>query len=149
MAVSGSFLGSSASKSSRCSSSRPSSGSLQVRLNQANLTLTLTFFSIPLCTCQLLHRPNSLLPGLKLALIFRLNFLFQHFFLKDWDEAREIHAYPPCKLSVLSDLKLTCYVFSALGKNALYRKSEFYEFVDFAATNLAQIEDDALCPFFR
>jgi len=57
---------------------------------------------------------------------------FQHFFLKDWDEAREIHAYPP-----------------SLGKNALYRKSEFYEFVDFAATNLAQIEDDALCPFFR
>jgi len=57
---------------------------------------------------------------------------FQHFFLKGWDEAREIHAYPP-----------------ALGKNALYRKSEFYEFVDFAVLNLARIEDDALGPFFR
>jgi len=57
---------------------------------------------------------------------------FQHFFIKGWDPAREIHAYP-----------------QSLGINALYRKSEFYGFVDFAVKNLGRLEEDAMVPFFR
>jgi len=57
---------------------------------------------------------------------------FQHLFVKDWDPAREIHAYP-----------------QSLGKLALYRKSDFYSFVDFTVKNLARVEEDALGPFFR
>lgn len=57
---------------------------------------------------------------------------FQHLFLKGWDPAREIHAYP-----------------QSLGKLALYRKSDFYGFVDYAVKNLARIEEDSMGPFFR
>lgn len=57
---------------------------------------------------------------------------FEHFFIKDWDQVREIHAYPP-----------------ATGKLALYTKQEFYKFTDFAVSTWSTIEDDALEPLFR
>lgn len=57
---------------------------------------------------------------------------FEHFFIKDWDQVREVHAYPP-----------------STGKLALYRKSDFFIFVDFVVSGLKTIEDDALGPFFR
>ena len=57
---------------------------------------------------------------------------FKHFFVKDWDPAREIHSYPP-----------------PMGKLAIYRKSEFYEFVDFAVGTFKDIETNSVSPFFR
>jgi len=57
---------------------------------------------------------------------------FQHFFIKDWDAVREIHAYPP-----------------ATGKLAIYKKSEFYNFVDFSVETFKNIESNSFSPFFR
>jgi len=57
---------------------------------------------------------------------------FQHFFIKDWDAVREIHAYPP-----------------ATGKLAIYRKSDFYEFVDYSVETFKDIETNSVSPFFR
>ena len=54
------------------------------------------------------------------------------FFLRDWDQVREIHAYPP-----------------ATGKLAVYRRGEFFDFFDFMIKNWKKIESDALGPFFR
>ena len=82
--------------------------------------------SLPLCSRQLLHRPNSFFSGedktnkavqdffdggnsavvlniVNCRALFVLpqiwmsqkTLCLQHFFLKGWDEAREIHAYPP------------------------------------------------------
>jgi len=57
---------------------------------------------------------------------------FEHFFIKDWDQVREIHAYPP-----------------STGILALYRKSDFFDFVDFVVNGMKNIESDGLGPFFR
>lgn len=57
---------------------------------------------------------------------------FEHLFLKDWDPAREIQTYP-----------------DSLGRYALFRQSDFYDFVDFTVFNLARLEEDAIGPFFR
>ena len=59
-----------------------------------------------------------------------INLFLPHF--QDWDQVREIHAYPP-----------------ATGKLALYTKQEFYKFTDFAVSTWSTIEDDALEPLFR
>ena len=57
---------------------------------------------------------------------------FQHLFLKDWDPAREVHAYP-----------------QPLGRAAVYTQSDFYEMVDFTIKGLAKVEDDGIGPLFR
>lgn len=57
---------------------------------------------------------------------------FEHFFIKDWDPVREVHAYPP-----------------ATGKLALYMKSDFYDFVDFSVSTFRNIEIQALGPMFK
>merc|ERR1719481_2127528 len=57
---------------------------------------------------------------------------FEHCFIKDWDQVREVHSYPP-----------------ATGKLALYRKSDFFIFTDFVVRGLQSVEKDALGPFFR
>ncbi|XP_023347695.1 mucolipin-3 [Eurytemora carolleeae] len=56
----------------------------------------------------------------------------EHFFIKDWDQVREVHAYPP-----------------STGKMAFYKKSEFYDFLDNAIIAYRSIEDEAVGPFFR
>ena len=45
---------------------------------------------------------------------------------------REVHAYPP-----------------STGKLAVYRKEEFFNFLDYVINSWADIETDALGPFFR
>lgn len=55
-----------------------------------------------------------------------------HFFIRDWDMVREVHAYPP-----------------STGKLAVYRKGEFFNFMDYTVRSWADIETDALGPFFR
>jgi len=56
----------------------------------------------------------------------------QHLFIKDWDQAREIQAYPP-----------------VTGKLALYSKTELIKFLDHAVSSWANIETNALAPFSR
>ena len=55
-----------------------------------------------------------------------------HVFIRDWDLVREVHAYPP-----------------STGKLAVYRKDEFFSFLDFTIGSWAGIETQALGPFFR
>jgi len=55
-----------------------------------------------------------------------------HLFIKDWDPAREVQAYPP-----------------ATGKLALYTIKEFVEFLDYAVSSWATIETSSLAPLFR
>jgi len=55
-----------------------------------------------------------------------------HIFIRDWDLVREVHAYPP-----------------STGKLAVYRKEEFFNFMDYSIRSWGQIETDALGPFFR
>jgi len=55
-----------------------------------------------------------------------------HLFIKNWDPAREVQAYPP-----------------ATGKLALYTKKEFVEFLDHAVSSWATIETGSLAPLFR
>ena len=55
-----------------------------------------------------------------------------HLFIKNWDPAREVQAYPP-----------------ATGKLAVYTKAELIEFLDFAISSWATIETSSLAPFFR
>ena len=55
-----------------------------------------------------------------------------HFFIQNWDLAREIEVYPP-----------------STGKLAVYGKEEFFNYIDFAVNSWANIETDALGPFFR
>ena len=55
-----------------------------------------------------------------------------HIFIRDWDQVREIHTYPP-----------------STGKLAVYRRSEFFEFINFVIQGWRDIETDALGPFFR
>jgi len=57
---------------------------------------------------------------------------FEHFFIKDWDQVREVHAYPP-----------------STGKLALYKKDDFFDFVDFTVQTYKEIETQALGPLFR
>ncbi len=57
---------------------------------------------------------------------------FEHLFLKDWDAAREINAYPP-----------------ATGKYALYKKETFYAFFNYTANTLSTIEDVTVVPSIR
>ena len=59
---------------------------------------------------------------------FFLFYLGSIFFL----QVREVHAYPP-----------------PTGRLALYTKSDFYEFVDFAVATYGNIEDQALEPLFK
>ena len=54
------------------------------------------------------------------------------FSYRDWDQVREIHTYPP-----------------STGKLAVYRRKQFFEFVDYVVDNWKTIETDALGPFFR
>uniref|UniRef100_A0A0K2UKF4 Transient receptor potential mucolipin [Apis mellifera] n=1 Tax=Lepeophtheirus salmonis TaxID=72036 RepID=A0A0K2UKF4_LEPSM len=51
----------------------------------------------------------------------------QHFFLKDWDEVREIHAYPP-----------------PTGTYAIYKRSSFYNYLDFALKAFKNLPDEAI-----
>ena len=55
-----------------------------------------------------------------------------HIFIRDWDMVREVHAYPP-----------------STGKLAVYRKEEFFNFMDYTIRSWGKIESDALGPFFR
>jgi len=55
-----------------------------------------------------------------------------HIFIRDWDMVREVHAYPP-----------------STGKLAVYRKEEFFNFMDYTIHSWEEIESDALGPFFR
>jgi len=55
-----------------------------------------------------------------------------HIFIQDWDQVREVHSYPP-----------------STGKLAIYRRREFFKFVDYVVSNWKGIETDALGPFFR
>ena len=57
---------------------------------------------------------------------------FQHLFLRGWDPAREVHAYP-----------------QPLGRAAVYSQSDFYELVDFTIRGLAKVEEDGIGPLFR
>ena len=92
---------------------------------------TLDFCKLPLRCSELLHTPENNISGEKSRKLKFLNLILQHLFLNGWDPTREIHAYPP-----------------ALGTYALYRQSEFYDFVDFAVNNLQKLEKDAIGPFF-
>ena len=56
----------------------------------------------------------------------------QHLFIKDWDQTREIQAYPP-----------------ATGKLALYSKPDLIKYIDYAITSWANVETSSLAPFFR
>ena len=57
---------------------------------------------------------------------------FQHLFLRGWDPAREVHAYP-----------------QPLGRAAVYSQSDFYELVDFTVRGFAKVEEDGIGPLFR
>ena len=52
--------------------------------------------------------------------------------MQDWDQVREVHAYPP-----------------STGPLAIYQKTEFYDVMDFAILAYRGIEHEALGPFFR
>ena len=54
------------------------------------------------------------------------------YFLREWDQVREIHTYPP-----------------STGKLAVYRRDEFFKFFDYMIENWKTIETVALGPFFR
>ncbi len=56
----------------------------------------------------------------------------EHLFLKGWDSAREVDAYPP-----------------AVGAFAVYRKDDFYGHLDFAAGAYHSLEEDAVNPVFK
>lgn len=57
---------------------------------------------------------------------------FEHLFLKGWDPAREIHAYPP-----------------ATGAYAIYKKDQFYSYFDYIANTYTNIEGMTVNPVFR
>ena len=44
---------------------------------------------------------------------------------------------------------ILCLSFSATGKLALYRKSDFFKFIDYAVSGWASVEKNSLAPFFR
>jgi hypothetical protein len=52
--------------------------------------------------------------------------------VQDWDQVREVHAYPP-----------------STGTLAIYKKSEFYDVMDYAIIAYRGIEQEALGTFFR
>ena len=54
---------------------------------------------------------------------------FEHLFLRNWDAAREINAYPP-----------------ATGKFALYKKESFYAFFNYTAGTYARLNELTLSP---
>lgn len=54
---------------------------------------------------------------------------FSHLFLKGWDTAREVNAYPP-----------------SMGPLALYNKQDFYDTIDFAVISYANLSD-AIGPY--
>ena len=54
---------------------------------------------------------------------------FEHLFLRNWDSAREINAYPP-----------------ATGKFALYKKESFYAFFNYTAGTFARLNELTLSP---
>ena len=56
----------------------------------------------------------------------------EHIFIRNWDIGREVYAFPP-----------------STGKLAVYRKKEFFNFMDYTIHGWADIETDALGPFFR
>ncbi|CAL8109821.1 unnamed protein product [Orchesella dallaii] len=56
---------------------------------------------------------------------------FSHLFLKDWDSSREITSYPP-----------------TTGPLAVYRKEDFYKYLDFAIHAYANIRELAIGPYF-
>ncbi|ODN02679.1 Mucolipin-3 [Orchesella cincta] len=56
---------------------------------------------------------------------------FSHLFLKDWDSSREITSYPP-----------------TTGPLAVYRKDDFYKYVNFAVNAYANIGELAIGPYF-
>lgn len=57
---------------------------------------------------------------------------FEHLFLKNWDAAREINAYPP-----------------ATGKYAIYKKQTFFDLFDYTATTFNAIEDLTVSPTIK
>ena len=54
---------------------------------------------------------------------------FEHLFMRNWDAAREIHAYPP-----------------ATGKYALYKKESFYAFFNYTADTFSRLNELTLAP---
>ena len=54
---------------------------------------------------------------------------FEHLFMRNWDAAREIHAYPP-----------------ATGKYALYKKESFYAFFNYTADTFSRLSELSLAP---
>lgn len=51
----------------------------------------------------------------------------RHLFLKGWDPVREVHAYPP-----------------GTGEFALYNRSEFFSYFDYAAHSFGNLEELAV-----
>ena len=56
---------------------------------------------------------------------------FEHLFLKGWDSVREIHAYPP-----------------STGEYAIYKKSTFYEYLNYIGQTFHQLEGLTVNPVF-
>ena len=54
---------------------------------------------------------------------------FEHLFMRNWDAAREIHAYPP-----------------ATGQYALYKKESFYAFFNYTADTFSRLNELTLAP---
>ena len=61
----------------------------------------------------------------------------------------EINAYPPGTLVFELLIKYWTQLCLATGKLALYRKSDFFKFIDFAVQGWANIEKDSFGPFLR
>ena len=73
----------------------------------------------------------------------------EHLFIKNWDQSMEINAYPPGGLVFEVLIKYWTQLCLATGKLALYRKSDFFKFIDFAVLGWANIEKDSFGPFLR
>ena len=56
---------------------------------------------------------------------------FEHLSLKGWDAVREIHAYPP-----------------STGDYAIYKKSTFYEYMDFIGKTFHDLDKITVNPVF-
>ena len=67
---------------------------------------------------ELLHKPADILGShlhtVSPSLLSKLNSFTINLILRDWDQVREVHSYPP-----------------STGKLAIYRRKEFFKFVDY------------------